>query len=228
MTQFTSFVAVEERIVTTDGKPQRVEVPVEMPEGMSYEGVFGDQKNWLAAPHAGLTINAQMSTTSGGNKTGIISGVGGGIVGPAAGGGVGGGTFQGAAPSSHGAAPSSAARRTTMPVPVVGGPPIQPEIQKPVGERAILESKLSPTLLDAFDCWKKQRSDCKQAKDGTIELQVFLKEDTAAVIDQLKALGLSGAQERTKEKIIIGRLPLDKLTELAKMDAVIFLAPVRR
>ena len=41
MTQFTSFVAVEEMTVTEGGKPRRVEVPVEMPEGMSYEGVFG-------------------------------------------------------------------------------------------------------------------------------------------------------------------------------------------
>ena len=45
MTQFTSFVAVEERVVTTNGKPQRVEVPVEMPEGMSYEGVFGSDQD---------------------------------------------------------------------------------------------------------------------------------------------------------------------------------------
>ncbi|MBI1356328.1 MAG: VWA domain-containing protein [Acidobacteria bacterium] len=41
MTQFTSFVAVEESVVTEGGKPRRVEVPVEMPEGVSYEGVFG-------------------------------------------------------------------------------------------------------------------------------------------------------------------------------------------
>ena len=41
MTQFTSFVAVEETVVTEGGKPRRVEVPVEMPHGMSYEGVFG-------------------------------------------------------------------------------------------------------------------------------------------------------------------------------------------
>lgn len=41
MTQFTSFVAVEERIVTDGGQPRRIEVPVEMPEGVSREGVFG-------------------------------------------------------------------------------------------------------------------------------------------------------------------------------------------
>jgi hypothetical protein len=27
--------------VTDSGKPRRVDVPVEMPEGVSYEGVFG-------------------------------------------------------------------------------------------------------------------------------------------------------------------------------------------
>ena len=42
MTQFTSFVAVEETVVTEGGKPRRIDVPVEMPHGMSYEGVFGE------------------------------------------------------------------------------------------------------------------------------------------------------------------------------------------
>ena len=41
MTQFTSFVAVEELFVTVGGEPVRVDVPVEMPDGVSYEGVFG-------------------------------------------------------------------------------------------------------------------------------------------------------------------------------------------
>jgi len=42
MTQFTSMVAVEEKAVTEGGEPLRMEVPVEMPEGVSYEG-FGDR-----------------------------------------------------------------------------------------------------------------------------------------------------------------------------------------
>ncbi len=35
MTQFTSFVAVEEKVVNKGGKPVRVDVPVELPEGVS-------------------------------------------------------------------------------------------------------------------------------------------------------------------------------------------------
>jgi Ca-activated chloride channel family protein len=43
VTQFTSFVAVEEMVVTVGGKPVTVAVPVDIPSGVSYEGVFGQQ-----------------------------------------------------------------------------------------------------------------------------------------------------------------------------------------
>ena len=39
MTQYTSFIAVEDRVVNEGGQPRRVEVPVEMPAGVSYEGI---------------------------------------------------------------------------------------------------------------------------------------------------------------------------------------------
>ncbi len=41
LTQFTSFVAVEDRVVNEGGIPRTVTVPVEMPQGVRYEGVFG-------------------------------------------------------------------------------------------------------------------------------------------------------------------------------------------
>ena len=44
MTQFTSFVAVEDKVVNEGGQSRRVEVPVEMPEGVSYEGVYGEPR----------------------------------------------------------------------------------------------------------------------------------------------------------------------------------------
>ncbi|GMU91720.1 MAG: hypothetical protein AMXMBFR4_07780 [Candidatus Hydrogenedentota bacterium] len=42
VTQFTSFVAVEDRVITEGGRPKTVEVPVEMPNGVSYDGIFGE------------------------------------------------------------------------------------------------------------------------------------------------------------------------------------------
>jgi Ca-activated chloride channel family protein len=40
--QYTSFVAVEEKVVNRGGQQVTVQVPVPIPEGVSYKGVFGD------------------------------------------------------------------------------------------------------------------------------------------------------------------------------------------
>ncbi|HHB93181.1 MAG TPA: VWA domain-containing protein, partial [Thioploca sp.] len=51
MTQWTSFVAVEKRIVNIEGKLQTIVQPVELPEGVAYEGIFAeDNLKSLAAP----------------------------------------------------------------------------------------------------------------------------------------------------------------------------------
>ncbi len=50
---YTSFVAVEEKIVTGSELPVLVEVPVEMPEGVSYEGVFGGEPKPMSLAYAG-------------------------------------------------------------------------------------------------------------------------------------------------------------------------------
>jgi Ca-activated chloride channel family protein len=42
MSQYTSFVAVEQQVVNVSGELKTVDVPVEMPEGVSYDGIFGD------------------------------------------------------------------------------------------------------------------------------------------------------------------------------------------
>jgi hypothetical protein len=60
MTPFTSFVAVEDKVITEGGAPRRVEVPVEMPDGMSYQGVFGSENRLqpAAAPMAMMADRA--------------------------------------------------------------------------------------------------------------------------------------------------------------------------
>ncbi len=56
MSEYTSFVAVEEKVVNEGGEVKTIQVPVEMPEGVSYEGVFGPDHaadNLAMAPAAG-------------------------------------------------------------------------------------------------------------------------------------------------------------------------------
>jgi Ca-activated chloride channel homolog len=65
MTQFTSFVAVEEMIVSEGGRPRRIEVPVEMPEGVSYRGVFGANETAQKAIQSGGASQAIDFSTMG-------------------------------------------------------------------------------------------------------------------------------------------------------------------
>ncbi|HEX8636450.1 MAG TPA: VIT domain-containing protein [Pyrinomonadaceae bacterium] len=52
LTQFTSFVAVEEKIVNQNGQPTRVEVPVELPEGVNRATAWGSASG---DPHGFIT-----------------------------------------------------------------------------------------------------------------------------------------------------------------------------
>ncbi|MBS1825921.1 MAG: VWA domain-containing protein [Acidobacteria bacterium] len=80
MTQFTAFVAVEERMVSEGGgAPRRIEVPVEMPEGVSYQGVFGERRAANMPVMAQTMAKSQMAATPG-----IVGGVIGGMAPPPA------------------------------------------------------------------------------------------------------------------------------------------------
>ncbi len=54
MSQYTSFVAVEEQVVNINGKPRTVDIPVEMPEGVSYTGIFGNELGATTARFVGM------------------------------------------------------------------------------------------------------------------------------------------------------------------------------
>jgi Ca-activated chloride channel family protein len=146
MTQFTSFVAVEDRVVTKDGKPQRVEVPVEMPEGVSYEQVFGDdlkEASWARwGSTQSVTVSASVASTTR-TRNGPASVVGGAL------------GKMGAVFSAHKAAPPP-------PLPATAGTPTSKleEQAKLTPERKALESKLHPALLEAFDCAAKKEQVC--------------------------------------------------------------------
>jgi len=200
MTQFTSFVAVEEQVVTKDGKPQRVEGPVEMPEGVSYEGVFGEQNQAVVNSVA----VAQSVSVSRGFGSGFSGGIGGGIF-----------RAKSAPPP-----PPPMATATRL------DPNANPaaEDKKPAGERAMLEAKLHPALLKAFDCWKKSGESCKSVQSGKVRIEIFLAGAPNGVLDQLKALGFEVGPKYSSVKSLVGSLPVEKLPALARMPQVRFVS----
>jgi len=62
VTKFTSFVAVEERMTVSDGRPKLVRVPVEMPKGVSWEGVFGSEERDASGSLQGNALRMGMTS----------------------------------------------------------------------------------------------------------------------------------------------------------------------
>lgn len=75
MTQFTSFVAVEKRVINIGGKQRTVAVPIEMADGVSYSGTLGrDQGNFggPGAPPAAKARGGYVGGGGGGAATGAL------------------------------------------------------------------------------------------------------------------------------------------------------------
>jgi len=64
LSQFTSFVAVEERIKTQGGKPVKVEVPVEFPDGMNRKTTLGDANETVDISSSNATVTVTSKSVS--------------------------------------------------------------------------------------------------------------------------------------------------------------------
>jgi len=67
MTQFTSFVAVEEKTAVEDGVPKTIAVPVEMPDGVSHGGVFGTDNAIFGIALGGTGVVGSLGVGGGGS-----------------------------------------------------------------------------------------------------------------------------------------------------------------
>jgi Ca-activated chloride channel homolog len=226
MTQFTSFVAVEERTVMQDGKPRRVQVPVEMPEGVSYQGIMGNEQDLklqagkstyvftAAVPVAGLQMSA-----SNGTGSGSAGGIGGGayaVGGPMA-------KAKPAVPPPPPPPPPPPGAATSV---IVNNsvPPLPVEPSKPRDkEHVLLESKFHPEMIAIFDCWKQNPAGtpCKLPKDEMIALQITVSDNSATTLEKLRALGMQGITQ-PRAKLVLGKIRIDQLLKLAELKEVQF------
>jgi Ca-activated chloride channel family protein len=214
MTQFTSFVAVEEMVVTDGGQPRRIDVPVEVPAGVkpvdSEDAIAGRGfVNYaLTSSSGGLRgAPARVRTSSGRN---VFRGAGG------SGGGV----------RAYPAPPNQPP--TVNSVEVLDS--AKTETNQQQRQRTELEQKLHRAVLAVVD--KLQKKETLSSADeagfihnGKAEVQVWLTEKTDKSLATLKELGFEVIIDAKNSKLIIGRLPVEKLEALARLSVVSYVAP---
>jgi len=185
MTQFTSFVAVEEMTITDGGQPRRIDVPVEIPEGVSYEGIFGSSGEAKGPiPSMGVLSTPPMASR-------------GGILGKAM-------EQRAFIETDQILEPQTEARSDTAKLDRRLAAIVKRVKEKngtPVGDEAVF------------------------VKDGKAEVQIWLEDTSAESLGQLKKLGFELLLQPKTSKLVIGRLPIEKLAALAELKAVRYIAP---
>ncbi|HJS23344.1 MAG TPA: VIT and VWA domain-containing protein [Pyrinomonadaceae bacterium] len=218
MTQFTSFVAVEERVVTDGGQPRRIDVPVEVPEGVDRETAYEEMRpsGTLQSPTSNLlssrVARRAMARSGVGGNTGGGSGAGVGT-------GVGGGT--------GGSAPKAPARMGTVLNGVAIGNAPPPSPTPPPDE---VRQKVHPSVFAVVERLRKKEAltpadEGGFIRNGKAEVQVWVTEKSVAALAKLKELGFEVVLDDKNSKLIIGRLPIDKLEALAKLNFVKYVSP---
>lgn len=206
MSQFTSFVAVEEMTVTAGGKPRTITVPVEMTEGVSYEGIFGREAKGASMKRlnsAGAYF-AMPGRPSAEAATPVTSGAARGM-------GYGG---------------SSSALSYDMGVQIEAGDELTPEEKR----RALLGQKLAPELAGLaarLDSRGNYAGDGLTVEGGKLLVTVLLSEDTPANRARLRALGFEVASSARSVKLLIGNALVRNLEKMALLDFVVRITPAR-
>ena len=216
MTQFTSFVAVEEMIVTDGGKPRRVDVPVEVPEGVNRAAIFGEGGSVNAGLAYGNVALRKAVVPLASPSSGMINR-------PVQAGGAGRG--QGSA----GPPPPRRADSNNL---VIDGLDTDASRTRTAEEQkqAALRSRLHPSILAVMARLKDPKvkpgaDESRFIKDGKAELQIWLTDKSDAVLAELKKLGFEVVLDPKTAKMVIGRLPIEKLAALAEMKSIRYVSP---
>jgi Ca-activated chloride channel family protein len=241
MTQFTSFVAVEEMIVTDGAQPRRIDVPVEVPEGMNRVSDIG-ATDALRVRSRGNTQNLMLSagavsyslsevvTVSGTNtvdtsSSSVTTTIDGNLIDPAA------ASAARVSKTKSARVKNGSGRGVGAGVSGNIGSEEGPATPSPEElKRSNLVTKFHPSLLAVVDRLKKNdltvaADEMKFIVDGKIEIQIWLTDKSEETFAKLKALGFEVVLDPKSAKLVIGRLPIEKLEALAEIKAVRYVTP---
>ena len=200
LTPFTSFVAVEERVVNEGGTTRTVRVPVEMPDGVRYEGVFGSAAADAVAGAAGGAPRAQMLAAAPRGFAGTSAPIGQ----PPA-------TFAASGRrelrDGGAAASESDDARVAEPVPA---PPV-------VRLDAATRARLAPALVVLLEQGPGAPG-AATADDGWVRVRVVLATRDAGAELALQSAGL--LREGEADGGVVGLVRVERLAALAALPAV--------
>jgi hypothetical protein len=196
MTQFTSFVAVEEQTVVEGGQRRTIQVPVELPQGVSPEGVFGveTRQAQLAKAQAGSFYSYSMANRP--------------VAPPPAN-----ATTVDVFSASEAVGVADAMRHKN------GRGDAQ-------FRDVDLSTKLHRDLLAAYNCWKSKQANCAGVKGGKVRVEVWLESGIAKdQMNRLLSAGLKLEQDKsiafaTGATSVRGTIDLAKLPNLAQLAGV--------
>jgi hypothetical protein len=214
-------------VVTDGGQPRRIDVPVEVPEGVNRAAVFdqeslrpsgtlnasfGRSVGYVSNPSS-LQASAQLvvvtkSGTSPAQKRAAGSGGGGNVA------------------SSSPPSPARAVMVTDEAIAIDGRRSLSPEEKK----RADLQSKFHPSVLAVIDRLKDPKAqpnadEAKFIRNGKAEIQIWLTEKSDENMAKLKELGFEIVLDPKTAKLVIGRIPIEKLAALAELKFVRYVGP---
>jgi hypothetical protein len=203
-TQYTSFVAVEEKTVVRDGKPVRIEVPVELPQGVSPLAVPGRQYDREVI--SAKLLRAPM--VAGGSSAGYA--------------------YHALSPPPPMPAPTSVPNAS---VAITIAPAIETTTDAPkptVHKRYIfkLSNKLSPELMVIYNCTfplgNPATKGCKP-QPSLLKVVVMLTRADSTLEPRLATAGFT-LDSGSGTKVLTGTVAPSKLTDLAGIPEVKYIS----
>jgi Ca-activated chloride channel homolog len=204
MTQFTSFVAVEEMIVTDGGQPRRIDVPVAMPAGVTM-GETKESESYAKSASSMAVSRGRLRKPGGAGGGDSGSGTG--------------------APMVNTAPVVSSVRVLTAEADAIK------VVEQPKDKRSDeLRQKLHPSVLAVVNRLRKKEALTSAdgmgfVRNGKAEVQIWLTDKSAATLAKLKELQLEVLLEPKNSTLIIGRISIEKLEQLADLNFVKYVSP---
>jgi len=209
MTQFTSFVAVEEKIVNQGGKQETIQVPVDLTDGVNYDSVADgeeSEKKLGALRRAGAPgAPAHGGFAGGGSASNAVAN-------PAP-------TVAAKTPSSQPQSTGIAASKSKQ---ATGG-----RGRADADDRLSLSS-MTEAERQQYNVNSKLDKNLLAAKLGKVEVLVWLKDLKPATLDKLAKLGLKLTKTDKELMIAFGTIDAKLLKKLVQFAEVQRVAPMSK